>query len=226
MGENNIVYFAGWLGGKFFKTHSCVASKKCELLLEGTEFSGQSQLLLYLSVKNPTSSDFGKLLVPSASFRNFSEACEHLFEASAQNLVSYDCVGQALCSLFDEKVEKCLIVCNQAAYEELFRLFTRVRLQWFARERNAELRSVAAHAKARGQVRRLSTWVYWYICCCTAMVSGLFSVAWQASYFFLLGFTGGQVQLHKWRTALEWKRRQSLYTIMYEKHLKNTSPSA
>nr|DAA34637.1 TPA_inf: hypothetical secreted peptide precursor 1498 [Amblyomma variegatum] len=39
IGKNNIAYFAGWFGGKFFRTHNCVASKKFELLLEGATLS-------------------------------------------------------------------------------------------------------------------------------------------------------------------------------------------
>lgn len=136
IGENNMVYFAGWLASKFLKVHSCVGtSQKYELRTENACFSEGNQVLLYLSVKGTADSHFGILSVPSASFILFVEACEEVFETCINNLISKENVGRTLCVLFNQKLSKSLTVCDESVYDNLFSLIARAILHWFARKK-------------------------------------------------------------------------------------------
>nr|XP_050029141.2 uncharacterized protein LOC126525127 [Dermacentor andersoni] len=155
--ENNIVYFAGWLAYKFMNDHRCVTGPHtCEVRLENAAFADQSQVLLYLSVKNPGEGDFGSLSVPTPSFVAFINACEQVFVASSSNIVGKEQVGHDLCMLLHAKVEKSLTVCGDDVYDGLFALFVRVRLHWLARRKNLELHSQTTKRKATKQALRLS----------------------------------------------------------------------
>ncbi|XP_040355081.1 uncharacterized protein LOC115322190 [Ixodes scapularis] len=157
MVANNMVYFAGWLATRFLKGHSCVGtSQRCELKKENACFSEGNQVLLYLSVKGTADSDFGNLSVPSPSFTSFVEACERVFEARINNLISKEGIGRTLCVLFHQEVQKSLVVCDNV-YDDLFSLFARVRLHWFARKKNTELVDASARCKTRQHVQRLSS---------------------------------------------------------------------
>nr|XP_054932440.1 uncharacterized protein LOC126540596 [Dermacentor andersoni] len=155
--ENNIVYFAGWLAYKFMNDHRCVTGPHtCEVRLENAAFADQSQVLLYLSVKNPGEGDFGSLSVPTPSFVAFINACEQVFVASSSNIVGKEQVGHDLCMLLHAKVEKSLTVCGDDVNVGLFALFVRVRLHWLARRKNLELHSQTTKRKATKQAVRLS----------------------------------------------------------------------
>ncbi|CAN7938704.1 unnamed protein product [Ixodes hexagonus] len=119
-----MVYCAGWLATRFLKVYSCVGtSKRCELKRENGCFSDGNQVLLYLSVKGAADSNFGNLSVPSPSFTSFVEACERVFEASINNLISKEGIGRTPCVLFHQEVQKSLPVCNHDVYDDLFSLF-------------------------------------------------------------------------------------------------------
>ncbi|XP_029837114.2 uncharacterized protein LOC115321012 [Ixodes scapularis] len=153
-----MIYFAGWLGSKIPKVHSCVGtSQKCELRTENACFSEGNQVLVYLSVKGTADSHFGNLSVPSASFRLFVEACKEVFETCINNLISKESVGRTLCVLFHQKISKSLTVCDESVYHDFFLLIVRVILHWFAWKKNAKLFDTAAKCKARQQVHRLRT---------------------------------------------------------------------
>uniref|UniRef100_A0A6B0V157 Putative conserved secreted protein n=1 Tax=Ixodes ricinus TaxID=34613 RepID=A0A6B0V157_IXORI len=153
---NNMVYFAGWLVTRFVKFHTCQnVTQQCELQIKNATFSDESQVLLYLSVKGTAEGDFGSLSVPSPCFVSFVEACKKIFVASVDSLVLKEGVGKALCITLHEKVEKLLTLCSEDVYNELFALFARVRLYWFARKKNTELLNAAVRRKTKQQVQRL-----------------------------------------------------------------------
>ncbi|CAN8023507.1 unnamed protein product, partial [Ixodes persulcatus] len=62
---------------------------------------------------------------------------------------------KALCITLHEKVEKLLTLCSEDVYNDLFALFARVRLHWFARKKNSELLDAAMRRKTKQQVQRL-----------------------------------------------------------------------
>lgn len=156
--ENNMVFFAGWLANKFLQSHKCAeTSPKCKLIIENAHFSDETQVLLYLSVKGTggSESDFGKLTVPCPSLTRFVESCEEVFELSIENLASQG-IRQVLCDLFHERVQKLLAVCDDSVYDDLFSLFARIRLHWYARMKNSVFLETAGVHKARQQAKRLS----------------------------------------------------------------------
>lgn len=112
-------------------------------------------MLLYLSVKGTAEGDFGSLSVPSPCFVSFGQACEKAFVRSVDNLVLKEGIGKALCITFHEKVEKLLTLCREDVYDDLFALFARVRLHWFARKKNTDLLDPAVRCKTKQQVQRL-----------------------------------------------------------------------
>ncbi|XP_029831846.3 uncharacterized protein LOC115316586 [Ixodes scapularis] len=153
---NNIVYFAGWLVTRFVKYHTCQnVTQQCELQIKNATFSDDSQVLLYLSVKGTAEGDFGSLSVPSPCFVSFVQACEKVFVASIDSLVLKEGVGKALCITLHENVEKLLTLCSEDVYDDLFALFARVGLHWFARKKNTELLNAAVRRKTKQQVQRL-----------------------------------------------------------------------
>lgn len=154
---NNMVYFAGWLVTRFFKFHICQnVTQQCELQIKNASLSDESQVLLYLSVKGTAEGDFGSLSVPSPCFVSFVQACEQVFVASVDSLVLQESVGKKLCIILCEKVEKLLTLCSEDVYDDLFALFARVRLHWFARKKNTELLDGAVRRKTKQQVQRMS----------------------------------------------------------------------
>ena len=80
------------------------------------------------------------------------------FEASINNLISKEGIGRTLCVLFYQEVQTYLDVCNHDVYDNLFSLFAKVKLHWFARkEKHTELVDASAKCKVRQQVQKLST---------------------------------------------------------------------
>ncbi|XP_029836656.2 uncharacterized protein LOC115320641 [Ixodes scapularis] len=153
---NNIVYFAGWLVTRFVKYHTGQnVTQQCEFQIKNATFSDDSQVLLYLSVKGTAEGDFGSLSIPSPCFVSFVQACEKVFVASIDSLVLKEGVGKALCITLHEKVEKLQTLRSEDVYADLFALFARVRLHWFARKKNTELLDAAPRRKTKQQVQRL-----------------------------------------------------------------------
>uniref|UniRef100_V5HL03 Uncharacterized protein n=2 Tax=Ixodes ricinus TaxID=34613 RepID=V5HL03_IXORI len=152
-----MVYFAGWLVTRFVEFHTCLnVTQQCELQIKNATFSDESQVLFYLSVKGTAEGDFGSLSVHSPCFVSFVQACEEVFVASVvDSLVLKEGVGKALCITLHEKVEKLLTLCSEDVYNDLFALFARVRLHWFARKKNSELLDAAVRRKTKQQVQRL-----------------------------------------------------------------------
>lgn len=74
---------------------------------------------------------------------------------SIENLASQG-IRQVLCDLFHERVQKRLAVCDDSVYDDLFSLFARIRLHWYARKKNSVFLETAGVHKARQQAKRLS----------------------------------------------------------------------
>ncbi|XP_040075317.1 uncharacterized protein LOC120847566 [Ixodes scapularis] len=153
---HNMIYFAGSLVTRFVKFHTCQnVTRQCELQIKNATFPDESQLLLYLSVEGAAEGDLGSLSVLSPCFVSFIQACEKVFMTSVDSLVLKECVGKALCITLHEKVEKLLTLSSEDVYNDLFPLFARVRLHWFARKQNTELLDAAVRRKTKQQVQRL-----------------------------------------------------------------------
>ncbi|XP_064475407.1 uncharacterized protein LOC135389273 [Ornithodoros turicata] len=147
LGSNSTTFFAGWLGAKFHGAHTCPSEQKCKLLEDNATFQDSSQLLLYLSVKNVDSTDFGKLSVPLPAFATFVGACEEAFKANVKTFFTSQGVRSKLCEVLDTLVPKTLSLCSSSVCDDLFHFFLRVRVFWFAQHRNEEVYEIVRYVK-------------------------------------------------------------------------------
>ncbi|XP_064468981.1 uncharacterized protein LOC135383477 [Ornithodoros turicata] len=158
LGSNRTTFFAGWFGAKFLGAHTCPSEQKCKLLEDNATFQDSSQLILFfVCVKNVDSTDFGKLSVPLPAFATFVGACEEAFKANVKTFFTSQGVRSKLCEVLDTLAPKTLSLCSSSVYDDLFHIFLRVRLFWFARHRNEEVRNSTLRQEALQQAVRLSS---------------------------------------------------------------------
>lgn len=124
--DNINYYVAGWIAKKIASFHKC---EKCKLQHNNPTLEDQIQLLTMFKVKNATSSDFGKLTLPSKEFFYFIQNCETIFLNNVNSVLHEKNVRQKLLSVLLSVVDKNdLTVCSEKIFTDILNYFIKIRI--------------------------------------------------------------------------------------------------